>query len=377
MMQIISILTNLRTKILIIAGIVVFVAITVFFASRLVPSPPIKDMEYARAAISLAWKNRAESYSAKLFREATAYYDSAMMCWRKENSRFIYKRDYNKISVYAGMAVNKARQASENSQLTAVNLKTGLEQKVKTLNVLVSDLARRFNNYPLTSETREKISKGKSFLKESEIEYQRGQYKLAEEKITEAEYLLTTSYENANENLKSYFRSYPDWKKWVDSTIAESKETGDYSIIVDKFSRKVLVYLSGNKQYEYSAELGKNWVGDKRVKGDNATPEGMYKVIRKFKSDSTKYHKALLLDYPNEEDTATFEAWQAKGIVPKSARIGGLIEIHGNGGRGADWTEGCIALTDREMDVIFNIVKVGTPVTIVGSMRELRQVLNR
>jgi lipoprotein-anchoring transpeptidase ErfK/SrfK len=54
-----------------------------------------------------------------------------------------------------------------------------------------------------------------------------------------------------------------------------------------------------------------------------------------------------------------------------------MIEIHGNGGKGADWTAGCIALTDREMDSLFKIVKVGTPVTIVGSMHDLKYILKR
>ena len=54
-----------------------------------------------------------------------------------------------------------------------------------------------------------------------------------------------------------------------------------------------------------------------------------------------------------------------------------MIEIHGNGGKGIDWTEGCVALTDKEMDVVFKIAKVGTPVTIVGSMVELENIVNR
>jgi len=54
-----------------------------------------------------------------------------------------------------------------------------------------------------------------------------------------------------------------------------------------------------------------------------------------------------------------------------------LIEIHGNGGKGIDWTEGCVALTDKEMDVVFKIAKVGTPVTIIGSMVDLQNVMNR
>ena len=59
---------------------------------------------------------------------------------------------------------------------------------------------------------------------------------------------------------------------------------------------------------EFNAELGKNWVGDKRVKGDNATPEGMYKITKKLDSRKTKYYKALLLDYPNAEDITKFKA---------------------------------------------------------------------
>jgi murein L,D-transpeptidase YafK len=138
-----------------------------------------------------------------------------------------------------------------------------------------------------------------------------------------------------------------------------------------------LVYLDGEIKFEYSAELGKNWVGDKRLRGDKATPEGIYRITKKLKSDSTIYYKALLIDYPNEEDTALFEAALAKGTLPHSAKIGGMIEIHGNGGKGTDWTNGCIALTDREMDSIFKIAKIGTPVTIVGSMYDLKHVFKK
>jgi len=48
--------------------------------------------------------------------------------------------------------------------------------------------------------------------------------------------------------------------------------------------------------------------------------------------------------------------------------LAGIIEIHGGGGRGFDWTDGCVALTDSEMEYVFKIAKVGTPVAIIGSM---------
>ena len=167
------------------------------------------------------------------------------------------------------------------------------------------------------------------------------------------------------------------WRNWTGKTINEWKKNRDYSIIIDKFSRKLFIYFSGIRKWEFEAELGKNWVGDKRVMGDNATPEGMYKITKKFNSRKTNYYKALLLDYPNDEDMARFKSEVARGSLPSSAKIGGLIEIHGNGGKGIDWTEGCIALTDSEMDQVFKIVKVGTPVTIVGSMIELQYIVDR
>ncbi|MGB8491413.1 MAG: L,D-transpeptidase, partial [Bacteroidales bacterium] len=204
--------------------------------------------------------------------------------------------------------------------------------------------------------------------------YTKGQYLQSNKKLVDAEYLLTTSFENATSDLKNYFKSYPQWKKWVDRTISESKQSHSYSIIVDKYARKCFVYLGGVRKYEYDVELGKNWVGDKKSKGDKATPEGMYKIVKKFDTRKTKYHKALLLDYPNDIDRYEFKRDIALGTLPASARIGGLIELHGNGGKGIDWTEGCIALTDADMDMIFRIAKEGTPVTIVGSIINLRDV---
>jgi hypothetical protein len=120
----------------------------------------------------------------------------------------------------------------------------------------------------------------------------------------------------------------------------------------------------------YAADLGTNWVGDKLQSGDKATPEGSYKVIEKKGRGESRYHKALLINYPNEDDRSRFRALQRTGRVSRSARIGGLIEIHGEGGRGYDWTLGCVALTNRDIDALYSKVSVGTPVVIVGALSE-------
>ena len=363
--------------VLIFAAIAVSVPLTILLLIRFTPQPPVSEMEYAREMLSKAGTNRADTYSKKLFTQAKTYYDSAMVNWERENERFIYFRDYEKVAFFAELSVRKAIQAGDNSINSTSSLKIKLKQKIETLNDLISEINNLFTTYPLSSEIRNRISNGKMLLEEAEILYKKGQYLQSNRKMTDSEYLLTASYENASLNLKNYFKSYSVWKDWADKTMYESKKNRDYSIIIDKFSRKCFIYHNGSKKYEFVTELGKNWVGDKKEKGDKATPEGMYKITKKFDGSKTKYYKALLLDYPNDEDKANFRADVARGKLPASAKIGGLIEIHGNGGKGIDWTEGCVALTDKEMDVIFKIAKVGTPVTIVGSMVDIQYVVNR
>jgi hypothetical protein len=363
--------------VLIFSAIAVSIPLIFLLLIRFTPKPPEGVVEKARAVLSKAGTCKADTYSKKLFVEARTYYDSAMINWERENKKFIYFRNYDKVMQFAELSAKKAGMATDSSISSESNLKTSLKQKISTLDDLVIQIDALFTTYPLTSEVRNRISKGKILLKEGEIIYNKGQYITANRKITDAEYLLTGSYENATENLKSYFKSFPLWTKWVNMTLNDSKKNHDYSIIIDKFSRKFYLYHNGAQKYVFEAELGKNWVGDKRVRGDNATPEGMYKIAKKFDSNKTKYYKALLLDYPNDEDKQKFKAEIAKGSLPGTARIGGLIEIHGNGGKGVDWTEGCVALTDSEMDIIFRTVKVGTPVTIVGSMVNLKEIVDK
>jgi len=362
---------------LIFGVIALCVPLTIVLLIRLTPKPPADEITIAREAISRAVKDRADIYSKKLFTEARINYDSALVNWKRQNKRFIYFRDYDRVLMFAELSLRKAEQASDNSISSTSNLKTKVRTKINSMKDLVININALFTTYPLSSEVRNRISKGKMLLEEAEIIYKKGQYLQADRKITDAEYLLTSSYEHANSNLKDYFNLFSVWEGWVRKTINDSKKNRDYSIIIDKFSRKCYIYHSGVIKYEYNAELGKNWVGDKRVKGDKATPEGMYKVIKKIEGSKTKYYKALLLDYPNEEDKAKFKSEIARGSLPASAKIGGMIEIHGDGGKGVDWTEGCVALTDKEMDLVYKIAKVGTPVTIVGSMVELKKALDR
>jgi len=368
---------KLKREVKIFAAVVVFVPLLILVLVKLTPKPPVGEVEKARELLSKASKNKADIYSRKIYNEARAAYDSTMVNWENQNKRFIFLRDYEKVVKFAQLTGKKANQAIDSSVSNESSLKIKLKEKISSLDKLVGQLDDMFNTYPLTTEIRNRISKGKILLNEGKIVYDKDQYLQANRKIIDAEYLLSESFDYASENLKNYFKSYHVWRKWADKTIQESKNNHDYSIIIDKFSRKCFIYQSGVKKLEFEAELGKNWVGDKRTRGDFATPEGMYKITKKIDGGGTKYYKALLLDYPNAEDKARFRAEIENGTLPRYAKIGGLIEIHGNGGKGIDWTEGCVALTDKEMDTVFRLVRVGTPVTIIGSMTDLKDILDK
>ncbi|RDW11891.1 L,D-transpeptidase family protein [Paracoccus thiocyanatus] len=130
-------------------------------------------------------------------------------------------------------------------------------------------------------------------------------------------------------------------------------------IVVKKADRKM--YLVSGKEVvkSYSINLGNQPVGRKQYEGDGRTPEGMY-FIDRFNPQS-RYHLSVGISYPSGQDVANAAAM---GLRP-----GGDIFIHGLGPEGralnrADWTAGCIAVTDQEIEEIFSILRPGVPIFI-------------
>jgi lipoprotein-anchoring transpeptidase ErfK/SrfK len=159
------------------------------------------------------------------------------------------------------------------------------------------------------------------------------------------------------------------WQGWVDETIEESRRSGRAAVIVDKLGRRCLLVSAGRTVERYTVELGRNGLSDKLYEGDRATPEGRYRVTSKRGRGQTRFYVALMLDYPTDEDRREHAEGLRRGLVPRGRGPGGLIEIHGHGGSGTDWTDGCVALRNEDMDRLFAAVEVGTPVTIAGTAR--------
>jgi murein L,D-transpeptidase YafK len=134
-------------------------------------------------------------------------------------------------------------------------------------------------------------------------------------------------------------------------------------ILVEKSARRLTLFCAGRKLKAYRVALGFSPIGPKQHEGDGRTPEGNY-TIDFHKSDSA-FHRALHISYPDAADSA--RAAEA-GLAP-----GGDIMMHGlpNGFSALgpahhlrDWTAGCIAVTDSEIDEIWASVADGTPIEI-------------
>jgi murein L,D-transpeptidase YafK len=136
-------------------------------------------------------------------------------------------------------------------------------------------------------------------------------------------------------------------------------------VVVKKSQRRLQLLNRGQVIREYRIALGDNPNGHKIQEGDERTPVGDY--ILDWRNPNSQYHRSIHISYPNQQDLAVA---QALGVNP-----GGMVMLHGlpNGIRSPsvraeyqrrDWTNGCIAVQDQEIDEIWRMVRDGTPIRI-------------
>jgi len=144
--------------------------------------------------------------------------------------------------------------------------------------------------------------------------------------------------------------------------VASGAEAVD-RVVVTNSKRTLNLLARGKTVRRYKVALGGEPVGAKQQQGDHRTPEGQYVLDRR--NANSRFYKSIHVSYPNEEDR--------KQAAQRGVDAGGDIMIHGlpNGfgwleamHREKDWTDGCIAVTDKEMDEIWDLVGAGTPIEI-------------
>lgn len=330
-------------------------------------SPPLPpEVKLAETQEHSLWRAGAKLYAP----EEYSTYKSALRKGKddiiKQEARFVWFRDYKPIEAQFKNILAEGngilKKIQEEKELKAFSVREQLlvfESHIRALQRLTSLI----NEGRLS---RQDITKAELTLMEAENLYQRDDYYTAQEKLNSVSDYLTSAEDKILPILNRYSdkEQIAKWKRWVEMTVSESKAKGIYAIVVSKVDRKLIVYKNGVLFKTYEVNIGRNGFSDKLYSGDNATPEGRYRIIKKLPKSG--YYKALLINYPNEEDKRQFASARRKGLIPVDADIGGLVEIHGGGKSGM--TYGCIALENRHMDEIYNIAGVGTPVTIVGTI---------
>lgn len=309
----------------------------------------------ARAPLSLSFAE--EAYGAGLLEQ------------RRQELRWGWRRDYRTARTTLEGARTLAQSAVATSRRSAHRENRSATNAVASARLALAPLQGAEERVWMAPEIRNRLQRARTLLAEGSSLVAEGAYEAAAARASQvqdaartvASSLLTVTARYADES------HLARWRTWEADAVAWSKRNGKTAIVVDKDAHVVAVYRSGKLHRVYDAELGWNNVNDKRHQGDGATPEGHYKIVEMKARGRSRYYKALLLDYPNAEDLRNLADLKKSGAVPPGTRAGGLIEIHGEGGRGKDWTDGCVAVTNAQMDELFRLVGVGTPVTIVGS----------
>ena len=213
-------------------------------------------------------------------------------------------------------------------------------------------------------------------IKQARAFYNQGHYGQSLDVSARASHNLATQAAMLNRELGRYASRdrIAQWQRMAKDTIEWSRRHHTAAIVISKAERSLVLYRNGQQVLSYAVRLGFNGIKEKRYQGDGATPEGRYRVTTKRGQGQTQFYRALLLDYPNEEDRRRCVLEKKMGNIPAARGIGGQIEIHGVENELMALTLGCVMLDNPQMAALFDRVDKGTPVTIVGALREQNSV---
>ena len=322
----------------------------------------------ARESVEVAQAAPRTQASAKISGESADLLAQAEAEYQRQRSRLPPLRDFRQARVLLQAAEEKSRQAV----VLAQNERRAMQRKhqasvraaLQGAREMVAIASAFAEIMPLSD--RETATLGRARRALGEVEESRPGTATASsvQWVTEAESLasiVATACAARVQRLTNP-RHVAEWKRQVGRLITASRATRSYAIVVTKTTRELQLYRGGVLQQTYAVDLGLNNVVPKRARGDKATPEGRYLVVSK--NAKSKYYRSLMLDYPNADDRRRA---RKKGKRYRTSELGSDIAIHGHGGTGRDWTDGCVAVTNDVMDSLFRWIEPGCPVLIVGS----------
>lgn len=319
------------------------------------------------------WSAGASTHIDREYENYKLSLKEARRSLKQENLKLGWFRNYGKIReefrsvLSTGDALMAAiRERKERGLSSIAERSADINKKIETVGAVSLSINER-------GAARRRLAQAEVMIKEADSLARQGRFDDASLKLDAAE----GSVKEAQTAVLGLLRRYTDsaqvkkWKRWEEETIAESRKKGTIAIVVYKLERRMVIYKKGEAFAAYNVGLGFNGLSDKAHAGDEATPEGRYYVTKK--NASSQYYKALLINYPNDEDRKKYAQAKKRGQIPAYAGIGGLVEIHGGGQDSL--TRGCISMDDKVIDEVFALASVGTAVTIVGTVEDEHPII--
>ncbi len=328
------------------------------------PAPP-EAAEAARLEPSI-WSAGASSYAPREYDAYRRGLKSGQELLALEAAKFGWFRDYGPARRELQSLVASGRELLERVQglrATEEHVLTADIQECARKSGLLRQMTEYFNE---NGPVRKNIAQADICLSEAGILVRKAEFEKARALLEAGRNAVAAAEEAASKLLSRYLEpgQLERWTKWAEATVAESKARGTTAFLVSKLERKLHIYKKGVRIASIDIGLGRYGLSDKQYSGDEATPEGRYKIVRKFPNGT--FYKALLIDYPNDEDRQSFARGKRAGTIPLQAGIGGAIEIHGGGKDSL--TRGCVGMENKDMDAVYDAADVGTAVTIVGTL---------
>lgn len=336
------------------------------------PTPPeVHHLEVQKNALL---KSGVLEYAPGKYRAYSSFYNEALNTYLKEYERPRFLRNYDPARERLRFALGLGSKVLGAVKKMKEERTEDIARQISSLNDRIASIRKSTSTINEGRLVRKSLSKAEILLKEADLLNKKGDYDAAESKLKHVDTYSLQSWDIAKSILSRYMdkEQLAKWRKMAEETIAESRRKGIVVFIVSKLEQNLMVYKNGKLTKTYDIGLGRNGLKDKLYAGDGGTPEGRYYVVKK--NASSKYYKALLFDYPNKEDRARFNLAKKKGQIPAGTGIGSLLEIHGGGSDGM--TRGCISLENNDMDRIYSIAAVGTPITIVGAINGTHEILS-
>ena len=330
--------------------------------------PPVARLEGARAALAAASAGAAPRWAAEELRQSGEALARAEAEYGRQGARLWPRRDFQAVADLLWSAETRASRAGQVGEERRVAARTEAEDALEAAGELLAAGEGFVAATAVPPGERAHIARARLLVAEARSLLAAEEYALATARAESGRLEMGRALGPSLLRARRYASGdqVRTWRRWIDETRAWSRASGRSAIVVVKERNELRLLERGRGASVYAADIGANAIGRKLRAGDGATPEGRYRVVAKKGEGRTRFHKALLLDYPNAADRQRLAEARRAGELPRGVQPGGLIEIHGEGGRGRNWTDGCVALSNVDMDEVFARVEVGSWVTIVG-----------